>query len=81
MPIRAGAYTAHCQPCDAWSPDWDLRGAAQDVELLYVMGKAIASDSKDWPAWKPGSEFKAIRDQTAGLRKIDRPCPAELSKA
>ncbi|MDO8377966.1 M28 family metallopeptidase [Phenylobacterium sp.] len=64
-------YTAYCyhQPCDAWSPDWDLRGAAQDVELLYSMGKAIASDPKDWPAWKPGSEFKAIRDQTASLRK------------
>ncbi|WP_421933093.1 M28 family metallopeptidase [Phenylobacterium sp.] len=64
-------YTAHCyhQPCDAWSPDWDLRGAAQDVELLYVMGKAIASDPKDWPDWEAGSEFKAIRDQTAGVRR------------
>ncbi|CAN5876858.1 M28 family metallopeptidase [soil metagenome] len=64
-------YTAHCyhQPCDAWSPDWDLRGAAQDVQLLYVMGQAIASDPKDWPAWKDGSEFKAIRERTAGARR------------
>ncbi|MDO8802657.1 M28 family metallopeptidase [Phenylobacterium sp.] len=64
-------YTANCyhQPCDAWSPDWDLRGAAQDVELLYVMGKAIASDAKDWPDWKAGSEFKAIRERTAAARK------------
>ena len=64
-------YTANCyhQPCDAWSPDWDLRGAAQDVELFYVMGKAIASDPKDWPDWKDGSEFKAIRARTAGVRR------------
>ena len=64
-------YTAHCyhQPCDAWSPDWDLRGAAQDVQLLYVMGKAIAGDPKDWPDWKGGSEFKAIRERTAGARR------------
>ncbi|MBP7649952.1 MAG: M28 family peptidase [Phenylobacterium sp.] len=64
-------YTANCyhQPCDAWSPDWDLRGAAQDVELFYVMGKAIASDPKDWPDWKDGSEFKAIRAKTAGARR------------
>ena len=64
-------YTANCyhQPCDAWSPDWDLRGAAQDVELFYVMGKAIAADPKDWPDWKDGSEFKAIRAKTAGARK------------
>ena len=64
-------YTANCyhQPCDAWSPDWDLRGAAQDVELFYVMGKAIASDPADWPDWKDGSEFKAIRERTAGVRK------------
>ncbi|CAN5543978.1 M28 family metallopeptidase [soil metagenome] len=64
-------YTAHCyhQPCDAWSPDWDLRGAAQDVQLLYVMGKAIASDPKDWPDWKAGSEFKAIRERTAAARR------------
>jgi Zn-dependent M28 family amino/carboxypeptidase len=27
-------YTANCyhKACDAWSPDWDLRGAAADVE-------------------------------------------------
>ncbi|WP_340647474.1 M28 family metallopeptidase [Phenylobacterium sp.] len=64
-------YTANCyhQPCDAWSPDWDLRGAAQDVELFYVMGKAIASDPKDWPDWKDGSEFKAIRERSAAARR------------
>jgi len=25
--------------------------------------------SHEWPKWKPGSEFKAIRDKTAAERK------------
>ncbi len=63
-------YTSRCyhQPCDAWSPDWDLRGAAQDVALTFEAGKALAN-SRDWPDWKAGSEFKAIRAETAAERK------------
>jgi Zn-dependent M28 family amino/carboxypeptidase len=64
------AFTANCyhKACDAWRPDWDLTGAAQDVDLLYVMGKEIAT-SRIWPQWKAGSEFKPVRDATAALRK------------
>jgi len=63
-------YTAKCyhQPCDAWSAAWDLRGAAQDVELLYDTGSMLAN-SRRWPTWNAGSEFKALRDQTAAERK------------
>lgn len=63
-------YTARCyhQPCDAWSADWDLRGAAQDVALVYEAGRVLAN-SRDWPAWKPGSEFAPIRDATAAERR------------
>ncbi|HEX5377607.1 MAG TPA: M28 family peptidase, partial [Phenylobacterium sp.] len=63
-------YTANCyhKACDAWSPDWDLRGAAADVDLLYVMGRGIAT-SRAWPNWKPGSEFRAIRSTSAFKRK------------
>jgi Zn-dependent M28 family amino/carboxypeptidase len=62
-------YTANCyhKTCDAWSADWDLRGAAQDVELLYEMGKELANPGV-WPNWKADSEFKPIRDESAGLR-------------
>ena len=58
-------YTAHCyhQPCDSWSPVWDLRGAAADVDLLYMMGKDLGN-SRRWPEWRPASEFKAIRDRS-----------------
>jgi Zn-dependent M28 family amino/carboxypeptidase len=62
-------YTAHCyhQTCDSWSAGWDLRGAAQDVELLYRAGGEVAN-SKEWPTWNEGSEFKAIREKSAGER-------------
>jgi Zn-dependent M28 family amino/carboxypeptidase len=56
------------QTCDTWSADWDLRGAAQDVDLFYAMGLKLAN-SRSWPGWKAGSEFKAIRDRSAGQRK------------
>jgi len=63
-------YTARCyhQPCDAWSADWDLRGAAQDVALVYEAGKAIAN-SRVWPDWNAGSEFKPVRAASAVARK------------
>jgi Zn-dependent M28 family amino/carboxypeptidase len=63
-------FTAHCyhQPCDAWSPAWNLSGAAQDVDLLYIMGHDLAADGA-WPKWKPSSEFRAIRQKTAARRK------------
>jgi len=62
-------YTAHCyhQTCDLWSPDWDLRGATQDIDLFYRMGLELAN-SRRWPEWNAGSEFKAIRDASASAR-------------
>jgi Zn-dependent M28 family amino/carboxypeptidase len=63
-------YTAHCyhQTCDAWSPDWNLAGAAQDVDLVYEAGRGIAN-SPAWPSWSAGSEFRAVREATAAQRK------------
>ncbi|HEY3949536.1 M28 family metallopeptidase [Phenylobacterium sp.] len=63
-------YTTRCyhQVCDNWSAAWDLRGAAQDIDLFYEVGKALAN-SREWPTWNAGSEFKAVREKTAALRK------------
>ena len=63
-------YVAHRyhQPADEWSPNWDLRGEAIDVGLLYTLGRELA-DSDAWPQWRAGAEFKAIRDQTADQRR------------
>jgi Zn-dependent M28 family amino/carboxypeptidase len=63
-------YTANCyhQPCDAWSPDWDLAGALQDVNLIRDIGWRLAN-SRAWPAWREGSEFAAVRARTAAARR------------
>lgn len=63
-------YTSKCyhQPCDVWSPAWDLRGAAADVDLLLYAGGALAN-SRLWPEWNEGSEFRAVRERTAGERE------------
>jgi Zn-dependent M28 family amino/carboxypeptidase len=62
-------YTAQCyhQTCDSWSAEWDLRGAAQDVDLFYRIGLKLGN-SRRWPEWNATSEFKAIRDASASAR-------------
>jgi Zn-dependent M28 family amino/carboxypeptidase len=62
-------YTARCyhKTCDAWSPDWDLRGAAQDVDLLYDIGRRLAQ-SDQWPTWNAGSEFALVRARSQSAR-------------
>jgi Zn-dependent M28 family amino/carboxypeptidase len=46
---------------DAIKPDWDLAGAAEDVQLVFQVAWRAANDPK-WPEWKSGSEFKARRE-------------------
>jgi Zn-dependent M28 family amino/carboxypeptidase len=56
------------QPADEWSDTWDLRGMVQDMQLLYTMGREMAN-SRTWPKWAAGSEFKAIRETTDKSRQ------------
>lgn len=51
------------QTCDAWDAGWDLRGAAQDVELFHIMTADLAN-SRHWPQWRTDSEFHAIRERS-----------------
>ena len=63
-------YVGNCyhKPCDAWSADWDLTGAVQDIELFHQLILELGN-AKRWPAWKQGSEFKALREQSASVRQ------------
>ena len=63
-------YIANCyhQTCDAWDPKWDLRGAAQDIELFRLIVEDLGNSTR-WPRWKSGSEFKAIREKSADARR------------
>jgi Zn-dependent M28 family amino/carboxypeptidase len=53
---------------DAWDANWDLSGAAQDVELFLDMTRYLGN-SATWPELKTTSEFKKFRDATARARR------------
>ncbi len=58
-------YTAHRyhKPSDEFDPDWDLSGAIEDLELYFDVGLMLASE-EGFPNWRPGNEFRAIRDRS-----------------
>jgi Zn-dependent M28 family amino/carboxypeptidase len=62
-----GARRYH-QAADEWMPEMDFRGAAEDLEAVYVVGLALAN-SRDWPGWKDGSEFGPVRQESAAARR------------
>lgn len=56
-------YVAHRyhQASDQYDPSWNLEGAAKSVEVLFEVGEKVAQ-SAEWPNWRSGNEFRAIRD-------------------
>ena len=68
------AYTGDCYhaACDAWSEDWNLAGAVEDIALFRDMGAELAN-SDHWPEWKDGSEFKQVREESEGVRGVRQP--------
>lgn len=60
---QALAYNAehYHKPTDEYSPDQDWRGAVLDLALYFDIGLGIAN-SREWPNWAPGNEFRAVRD-------------------
>jgi len=54
---------------DELGEDWDLAGAVEDAQLAFLVGLELAR-SANWPAWKDGSEFKAVLEarKRAGKR-------------
>jgi Zn-dependent M28 family amino/carboxypeptidase len=49
------------QPTDEYDPAWDLSGMVEDLRLLFTVGFRLAH-GRDFPNWREGTEFKAIRD-------------------
>ena len=59
------------KPSDQYDPSWDLSGLVQDLRLLFQVGYRAANEDR-YPVWKPGSEFKALRQRMlkeAGLEQ------------
>jgi len=61
---KRAEYTAndYHKPSDVVKPDWDLSGAVEDTQLLFMLGYRVANGDR-YPEWKPGTEFKAIREE------------------
>ena len=57
------AYVAnnYHKPSDEVTDDWDMTGGAEDLELLYSIGRQLA-DSEQWPQWRENAEFRAARE-------------------
>lgn len=50
------------KPSDEIKPDWDLAGAVEDAQLMFMVGYRVAQGNA-WPEWKPGTEFRAVREE------------------
>jgi Zn-dependent M28 family amino/carboxypeptidase len=63
-----GAYIAndYHKPTDEVKADWDMAGVVDDTRLTFRVGLDVAN-GREWPTWKPGTEFLARRE--ASLRE------------
>lgn len=43
-------------------------GAVMDIDLFRLISEDLANSTR-WPQWKAGSEFKAVREESAGFRQ------------
>ena len=50
------------RPSDQYHDEWTFNGGIEDLKLLFLVGKRLASEST-MPQWKQGSEFKSIREK------------------
>jgi Zn-dependent M28 family amino/carboxypeptidase len=51
------------QPSDEFDPNWDWSEGVQMAQLGYWLGWE-AANSATMPNWKPGDEFRAVRDRS-----------------
>jgi Zn-dependent M28 family amino/carboxypeptidase len=55
-------HVRYHSPKDEYSDSWDFSGMVEDARLLFGIGYRLSNESS-FPKWKPGSEFKAIREK------------------
>ena len=60
--------TRYHQAGDEWSPTFDYAGMIEDMEIWYEVGARLAN-SRDWPEWRPTSEFITVRAESASARQ------------
>ena len=55
------------QPSDEYQDSWDLSGFKDHLEITRNMVLRLAN-SKEWPEWYEGNEFKAIREASKEIK-------------
>jgi Zn-dependent M28 family amino/carboxypeptidase len=60
--------TLYHQPSDEVDPAWPMSGYAEQAKLLMAVGYRVAN-AVGYPEWRPGNEFRAIRDKALGAPK------------
>ena len=55
------------QPGDEFGDWWDMRGPTADTEVVLRLVRDVAG-SAQWPEWDADSEFRGVRDASAGER-------------
>ncbi len=63
---KSEEYTAkdYHKVSDEIKADWDLSGQTDDTRLLFNVGVKVANGDR-WPEWKPGSEFRKLRESSS----------------
>ena len=51
------------QPSDEYDDSWDLSGFQEHLVITSKMAKKLAN-TKEWPEWYEGNEFKLIREES-----------------
>lgn len=51
------------KPSDEFDPNWDMKAAVADGDAFIQVALRVANGDK-WPEWKPGTEFRAIREES-----------------
>jgi Zn-dependent M28 family amino/carboxypeptidase len=60
--------TYYHRRADQWSAELDWRSAVENLTLLEALIGDLA-DGRQWPGWKPGSEFAAARAASDAARQ------------
>ncbi|MEZ5487514.1 MAG: M28 family metallopeptidase [Steroidobacteraceae bacterium] len=60
---REYELTRYHTVADEYQPGQDLRGGLEDLQLMYAVGSRLAY-GREVPAWRPDSEFRAIRERS-----------------
>lgn len=66
--VKEDAQGRYHSPSDVITDMWDWKGLDQNLWLFYETGLELANDTY-WPTWSETSEFRAIREISAGMRE------------